>query len=149
MNWRNGTVLLLSFPVLGSLFFTGCEPKPPIGHDEPVTTSRLVGTRLTDIRIDDLAWQFDESTVTINKGSEPLPKDIATEVVGTEGEHKEITAAWKYDDTESALVLTEIKVDGEPVEGERSIDVTPAGPIRVNLGSRQYNMEKVKSAAAP
>jgi hypothetical protein len=54
---------------------------PPPGGVTPVTTQRLSGTRLTDIR-EPLSWSFTNSTVVIEHEGQPIPADVGDALHG-------------------------------------------------------------------
>ena len=131
----------LAFTIICLLIVSGCARVPPVGHDEPVTVERLVGKRLTDIN-NDVSWEFDESSVTIENEGRPLPDYLVEELLGSETKCSSFTADWQFDESTGVLTLTEIETDDQPFDGEVKLDIRPAGPIRVNLGTRQYNVRK-------
>lgn len=130
---------LLIFTVLAM----GCtKSAQTTGGDTPLTASQLEGTRLSDIRDKDLSWSFDETRVTIENAGNELPNDIINDILASGESYTQIAADWAFDDTANELVLTNIEVDGEKVDRESRINIAPAGHVRVNLGSRQYNKQR-------
>lgn len=117
----------------------GCESRPTIGGDSPVTARRLAGARLTDIG-DTVAWTFDETSVAIENQGEPLPADLVLELLGDGSQVLRIDAAWRLDEAAGLLRLSNVKADGRQVVDEAGLAVRPAGQIRVDIGRRQYNL---------
>jgi hypothetical protein len=136
---RNVTLLcFLAFCV----FFVGCEDTPPppqTGGDTPMTTQRLTATRLADIR-EGLSWSFADSVVVIENRGQPIPSDLVEDLLGGQSTCKRIEATWQLNEKSGLLRLSSMKVDGEKIDTEATISIKPAGHIRVNLGSRQYNV---------
>jgi hypothetical protein len=109
-----------------------------------VTTQRLTGSRLTDIR-QDLSWTFDDTTVVIENKGQAIPSDLIQELLGTRSAPNRIEAEWRYDEHTGMLRLSDAKADGEEIATELVIPVKPAGHVRVNLGGRQYNLFRMKT----
>jgi len=110
-----------------------------------VTTHRLTGSRLTHIR-QDLSWTFDDRTVVIENRGQPLPPDFVQELLGNDTAPKRVEAAWRYDEKSGVLRLSDATADGQKIATELVIPIKPAGHVRVNLGSRQYNLFRVKTS---
>ena len=118
----------------------GCAPQPaPVGSDSPVTVQRLTNARLEDIRRD-VSWSFGSSVVVIENAEQPIPADLVEELLADGSTPTRIEATWGLDAAAESLTLSAMSVDGEDVELEATLPIRPAGPIRVNLGSRQYNV---------
>jgi len=117
----------------------GCQRAPSPGGDSPVTTQRLAGGRLTDIR-DELSWTFRDTGVVIENNGQPLPSDLIRELLGDQSAPKRIEATWRFDEKVNMLHLSNAKADGENITTELSISIEPAGHVRFNLGNRQYNL---------
>ena len=109
-----------------------------------MTASRLTGTRLIDIR-ENVSWSFDSSFVVIENKGQPIPIDVVDAVLAREVTCDRIKAAWQLDETAGLLILSSISADGEVLQQKATIPIKPAGHIRVNLGTRQYNMFREKS----
>lgn len=121
-------------------FLLGCgDSQRPIGGDRPVTTQRLTGARLTDIR-DDVSWTFAESTVVIENKDRPIPSDLVDALLKEQSTPTQIAATWQLNEETGVLRLSSMEVDGEKIEQEVTLSIRPAGNIRVNLDSRQYNV---------
>lgn len=136
--------VIVSGIVAGSVFLVGCQGAPAPGGDSPVTTQRLTGSRLTDIR-QDLSWTFDDTTVVIENNGQTLPSDLVHELLGSGSAPHRIEAAWRYNEHTGMLRLSDAKADGEEIATELVIPVKPAGHVRVNLGGRQYNLFRMKT----
>jgi len=121
----------------------GCRGKPSTGGDSPVTAARLTGTRLVDIR-DNVSWDFDGEFVVIENKGQPLPPEVLATVVAGASTCQRVQAAWQLDQTNGMLLLSNILVDGKAVDQKTAISIKPAGHVRVNLGTRQYNMSRDK-----
>ena len=132
------TVACVVFATCALLF--GCQPmSPPTpGGDSPVTTQRLSGTRLTDIR-EPLSWSFTNSTVVIENEGQPIPADVVDALLGDGSAPVRIEASWRLDEVAGTLRLTGMKTDQASIDKEVTIPIAPAGHVRANLGSRQYN----------
>ncbi|QEG41393.1 hypothetical protein [Roseimaritima ulvae] len=118
---------------------SGCE-KVPIGGDIPVTRDRLEGTRLTDINRE-LSWTFSSEKVVISYEDQPLPADIL-EIFKLDpaATYDRLEASWELDESAGFLRLSQITADGAAIDHPLRLPITPAGPIRVTLLGRQYNM---------
>ena len=123
-------------------FLIGCGDIPPKpGHDDtsPVTNEMLIGTQLTDIRQPDLTWDFADSLVVIQNKDQPIPSDLVEALLGDQSTCRRIEATWTTNSKDRVLRLSSMKVDGEDIGKEATISIEPAGKIRVNIGTRQYN----------
>ena len=125
----------------------GCQRTPVPGGDSPVTTERLVGSNLVDIR-DGPSWTFSDSVVVIENKDQPIPPDLVQDLLGTRTTPKRIEATWRFDDKMNMLHLSNAKADGMTIGSEIGVPIQPAGHVRVNLGSRQYNLVR-NGAKAP
>ncbi len=138
-----GLPIALSLVLASVCCFGGCEDTPTTGGDVPVTSERLSGRRLTDIQ-SDLSWAFDETNVIIenkvNDKRQPIPPELIEDLLGNQSTPAVIDASWKFDEKAGLIRLFNVKADGESIDRELSISINPAGAVRVNLGSRQYNM---------
>jgi hypothetical protein len=130
--------------IAGFAFLVGCQRRPTTGGDIPVTTERLTNTRLSDIR-QELTWKFDDTTVVIENRGQPIPPDLVQELLGDGSVPKRVEAAWLYDEKSGVLRLSDATADGHKIARELVIPIKPAGQVRVNLGSRQYNLFRVKT----
>ena len=104
-----------------------------------MTVQRLTGARLTHIR-EPLTWSFKGSTVLIENEGQPIPADLADILVGEGFTPAQIEASWHLDELAGTLQLADIEVDDEAIAKEVTIPISPAGHVRVDLGSRQYNI---------
>lgn len=121
------------------VFIVGCRDTPPPGGDSPVTTQRLTGARLTDIR-EDLSWTFTDTVVVIENKDQPIPSDLVEALLGGHSTRTRIEASWQLNEKAGLLRLSSMKADGVKIDQETTIPIKPAGHVRVNLGSRQYNL---------
>ncbi len=112
---------------------------PPGSTSTPVTVERLKDSRLVYIR-SDLAWNFIGNRLVIENGNQPIPLDLVEELVGKPLTLKRIEASWTLDGTSDMIRLSDVKLDGEALPENLSISIRPAGHVRVDLGSRQYNL---------
>ena len=117
----------------------GCQRATSTGGDSFITTQRLAGCQLIDIR-DKLSWTFSDSGVVIENNGQPLPADLIRELLGNQTAPKRIEATWRFDEKVDLLRLSNATADDESVATELSIPIKPAGHVRVNLGTRQYNL---------
>jgi hypothetical protein len=136
----------LSFPVFEdspprSSSATAPVPRPePNGH-RPVNRERLVGARLTYIRPPpDLVWDFTAERFTLQVAGEP--RDVLDPLLGAGKTATKIEGRWQLSADGTALELSEITGDGRPGLATARVSIGPAGPVRVNLGARQYNLQR-------
>lgn len=122
---------------------TGCSPNelihPPGSTSPPVTVGRLKDSRLVYIR-SDLTWRFIGNQLVIENKNKPIPLDLVEELVGKPLTLKRIEASWTLDSTSDMIRLSDVKLDGEALPENLNISIQPAGHVRVDLGSRQYNL---------
>lgn len=126
--------------VLTSSLLAGCQPTPTTGGDSPLTPSRLRGSTATYIGNRDLTWSFADTTVQFTHQDKVIPGEFASEIVGEESPPKIISASWELTDGNRKLHLFNITIDEEPSDLEASLPIAPAGHVRINLGSYQYNL---------
>ncbi len=141
---RQAVFVALGF-IAGFAFLVGCQRRPTTGGDIPVTSERLTGTRLSDIR-QDLTWTFGDTTVVIENKGQSIPPDLVQELLGDGSVSNRIAATWKYDGKSGMLRLSNATADGQKIAKELVIPIKPAGQVRVSLGSRQYNLSHVKTS---
>lgn len=134
-RWTAGLGLLIAFAVIGCNNGGG---QFTTGYTEPVTAKRLVDKQLTDIRRS-VTWSFTHDTVTIDNDGEQLPVDVMETLGQPQMEVKQVTANWKLRKPDGQLYLTNMKF-GEQQSGLTiNIPIAGAGPIRADIGGRQYN----------
>lgn len=104
-----------------------------------MTSQRLTGTRFTDIHRP-LSWTFTGTTVVIENEGEPIPADVVEVLVGSGPMPVRIAASWRLDEEAKTLCLFDVKADEASFDKDVTIPIAPAGHVRVNLGTRQYNM---------
>ena len=104
-----------------------------------MTTQRLSGARLNDIR-EPLSWTFNDSIVVIENGDQPIPADVVEALLADRSTPVRIEATWHLDEKAGTLHLSEIMADEERCDKEVAIPIRPAGHVRMNLGTRQYNV---------
>ncbi|MEC8800829.1 MAG: hypothetical protein VXX55_08705 [Planctomycetota bacterium] len=134
--WVSNSVVLL-----GCVLQLGCGSplKQVTGGDRPVTPTRLVDHQATDIR-EPVTWTFSINRVVIEHENRSLPEDIL-KLFSIEGDTpQKLNASWRLDERVGVLVLTNIQADGVAVEKDVSVSIKPAGPLRVNIDARQYNL---------
>lgn len=122
-------------------FFAGCQHAPTTGGDSPVTTQRLTGSHLTDIR-ENLSWTFSDTTLVIENKDQAIPSDVVQELLGDRSLATRIQATWRLDEKTGMLRLSNAKADGDDIATDINIHINPAGHVRINLGSRQYNLSR-------
>ncbi|MEM7473597.1 MAG: hypothetical protein AAF483_01255 [Planctomycetota bacterium] len=116
------------------------SPSDTIGQSLPINSQRLTGNTLTEIgRTTNLRWKFDDSTVEISFQNGPIPTAVVEDLLGPGTKASTISASWELQEKNQTLHLENFLVDGEPVDHETNLDIKPAGPIRIDLGSQQYN----------
>ncbi len=123
-------------------FLAGCQHAPTTGGDSPVTTQNLTSTRLTDIR-GNLSWSFNDTAVVIENNDQALPSDLVQELLGNFSTATRIEATWRLDEKADMLRLSNAKADGDDIATDLNIPINPAGHVRINLGSRQYNLSRI------
>lgn len=133
-----GAVLWAALIPVVSLL-AGCRPVVTTGGDIPVTTERLAGRHLVDIHRE-LSWTFSDTAVVIQNQGEPIPPDLTQELLGDWPTAQRIEATWRFDKNTNTLRLTDAKADGKDIGAEIIVPIQPAGQIRFNLGTRQYNV---------
>ena len=99
------------------VLLVGCQRATSPGGDSPITTQRLAGSRLTDIR-DELSWTFRDTGVVIENNGQPLPSDLIRELLGSQSAPKRIEATWRFDEKVNILRLSNVKADGENISTE-------------------------------
>ena len=131
--------------VLVCIYLAGCGGQQTLttGGDSPITSNRMMGTRLIDIN-EAVSWKFESSVVVIENDGGPIPTDVVNAVLPNEMTCHRIEAEWQLDEPAGLLVLSRISVDGASVDQEATIRIKPAGHVRVNLDARQYNMFREK-----
>ncbi len=142
----NHPAVIVLWVLTGFAFLVGCQRAPAPGGDSPVTTQKLTGSRLTDLR-EDLSWTFDDTTVVIENNTQPIQSDVVQELLGNHAAPRRIEAAWRYDRNTGMLRLRNATADGEEIATEMVIPVKSAGHVRVNLGGRQYNLFRINTKA--
>ncbi|MBW3597947.1 MAG: hypothetical protein KY475_11810 [Planctomycetes bacterium] len=118
----------------------GCQDRKrmTVGGDTPVTTERLEGAQVSRGGV---AWTFDRSMVVIEGEDGPLPAGLAEAIVGDASPPiRRVEAAWRLDQQAGVLHLAISSVDGEALERETALPIRPAGHVRIDIGSRQYNI---------
>lgn len=122
----------------------GCRTAATTGGDIPVTVDRLEGSRLLGLRRD-VSWTFVGDTVTIGNGDRPIPQDVVDAVLGAHPAPMKIEARWTLVASAGILRLSEVEVDGDAYAGVPEVPIRPAGPVRVTLAERQYNLVGVET----
>ena len=130
------------------LLSTGCQPSMrgsvSTGGDVPVDAERLQNVRLTQIH-ESLSWKFIGGSVEITSPKGDIPAPFVDEILGDKSTPQNITASWELIDNNTKLRLYELSVDGQPSSHEAQLKISPAGPIRINLGIDQYNMYRIEA----
>lgn len=133
-------------------------PMPGDGHYS-ISQQRLTNANLWFIRNRDVRWAFTDRSVEISNSGALLPYEFRKELA--DGANvRNITGVWALSDGGTNLNLSDLKLDGQPSTQELNLKVSAAGPIRVNIGSHQYNFgtpsnsrpgsaESVSTNAAP
>ncbi len=162
----NSTSLWLMFVSLSSL---GCgDPSsanvstlnPPAGtllSRDGVPISHEIGTlegvtlkEIGNAKSARLACVFGESTVEITYKDGPIPPDIVMDILGNDQIPQKITASWTMIDRDTKLRLFDIRIDDEYTDHECTLPIAAAGLLRVNWGSRQYNLfRNVPASSTP
>ncbi len=150
-GWRACIVALASV-----LVFFGCDANsqtnlfsslPTTGGDTPIDASRLRGWTFKELgHIDHarLAWSFDESTCEITFKDGVIPAPIVMDILGDSSTPSKIVASWELIQKNTQLRLFDIEVDEAKSNRETTLPISPAGKVRVNIGSQQFNMIRTK-----
>ena len=138
---NKAVIHMFSF-VAAFAFLAGCQHAPTTGGDSAVTTQRLTGCRLTDFR-ENLSWTFSDTTVVIENKDQAIPSDVVQELLGDRSLATRIQATWRLEEKAGMLRLSNAKADGDVSATDITLRISPAGHVRVNLGSRQYNLSRV------
>jgi hypothetical protein len=112
---------------------------PGFGTDDPIPTARLRGARLSDIR-SSTTWDFTPTRFTLANQGNPLPVSIAAAVLGSDTKATRIVGDWRLDEPAGVLILWNMERDGQKVDTTASVAIRPAGAVRANLGTDQYNI---------
>lgn len=123
------------------LLVNGCVRQTEPEWDQPVTASRLKGGRLKSID-SKVVWAFTDSKFVLKNNEDnkqPIPTDLVEQLLGPGSSATRIEGRWQLDEQRGLLILSEIERDGKKGAPESRMPIGPAGPIRVNLGGRQYN----------
>jgi hypothetical protein len=128
------------FALLLLVLLTGCDRHIVTGgYEIPVTAATLTGAQLTDIK-GDVTWLFSKGVVRIENQGQPVPVDVAELLLGKAIPCLWIEAAWHLDEDSKMLRLSQLTADRPGRASAVAIGVSAAGPIRLNLGRRQYNV---------
>ena len=125
---------------------------PTTGGDTPIDASRLRGWTFKELgHIDHarLAWSFDESTFEITYKDGVIPASIVKDILGDNSTGDNLTpsrivASWELIQNNTQLRLFDLEVDGVKSNRETTLPISPAGHVRVNMGSQQFNMIRTK-----
>lgn len=116
-------------------------PSPFEGAVELVPPRKLIGSTLSAIRNRDVQWCFTDSEVEISNNGALLPYEYRQEL--TKGRnHRRLEASWTITDDGRTLRLSDVRLDGEQLEQDILLPISPAGNIRVNIGEHQYNLRR-------
>jgi hypothetical protein len=121
----------------------GCQPPPVTNHVLPAPVSNgvpsaiLAGKRLENKhKPEDPIWEFRDATFALVGGRSSIP----AAVLGLPKEAQRVEGRWRIDESGALLLLTELKVDGQPAgTSEVRLPVSVPGKPFVNIGSLQYN----------
>jgi hypothetical protein len=117
------------------------KPDPIAGGDTPITATRLTGARLEYHRADpSLVWTFTAKTFVLELGGQTRAPDLIETLMGTSASVLRIRGNWKLEEQKGRLLLSNIQGDGKKGRRRTSLAIEPAGHIRVNLGTYQYNL---------
>jgi hypothetical protein len=129
------TVLATAAGCGGATTNAGIPGVPP-----PISATRLAGARLVDIRREPpLEWTFAESRFAVACPG-GLPSDIVEPLLGRGADATRIEGAWRLDDANGEIVLTDIEGGGRRGADRVALPLRPAGAVRCDLGERQYNV---------
>ena len=86
------------------------------------------------------SWAFDfQGFVLTAENGKEIPAQLRKALLGSERSATRIVGEWDLTEGEVRLVLTAISAGGEPGVKEARLEVSPAGPARVNIDQWQYN----------
>ncbi len=131
--------------------FSGCRkgpmptgPKVPdemilIGGDVPLSDWRLQGAQLQAIR-SGTTWDLTNARFTLANRDGPLPADIAASVLGPGTTANRVVGDWRFDGQAGVMILSNMESDGRKVDATVSLPIHPAGAVRADFGTEQYNI---------
>ena len=114
------------------------------GNYSPVVTADLVeasfnhyyGPNLKAVIPPDFSWTFSKTNLVIKAAKGPIPADLLDHLAGGRKDVKTIEAGWKVEAGE--LVITGIKLDGQPTRTLAKLPVGRTAPTVIRIGKHQY-----------
>ena len=110
------------------------------GGDWPVSNERLKGARLYAIQ-STTTWDFTDTRFTVANRGGPLPVNVAESLLGPGTAASRVVGNWRFDEKANVMILSEMEKDGQKVDATVSLPIHPAGTVRVNFGTEQYNLD--------
>jgi hypothetical protein len=124
----------------------GLWQEAPRGPAEEILRDKLPD-RLKEARLDPVVrdakwfWSFSNERFVLDAGKELLPSDLQIALLGHDLKASRVEGKWNLEDDNRKLAFFDMQVDGKEKPGwDAKLAIGPAGPIRVNLGSYQYNI---------
>jgi hypothetical protein len=90
----------------------------------------------------DAKWYFSlkDDQFVLECGGDKLPAELQKAFLEPDEKASRIEGKWQLVDGNNKMVFSNILVDGKQRAGDVSFRIEPAGLIRVNIGSHQYNV---------
>jgi hypothetical protein len=124
----------------GRMQTTEPPKKVLVGGDRPVSAVRLTDSVLLSIQEPVVEWRFTDDGFVVHAGKSPLPSDLADVLFGPGATVDMVEGKWAHDIGNGTLLLTEIRSGDKKGVEKATLPVAPAGAVRANLGTRQYNL---------
>jgi hypothetical protein len=114
------------------------------GNSAPVVAEDLVGAKFNHyydaqmkaVSPPDFAWTFTRSNLVIQATTGAIPADLLGLLAGDRKDVKTIEAGWKVEAGE--LVITGIRLDGQPTRTLAKLPVGRTAPTVIRIGKHQY-----------
>jgi hypothetical protein len=137
--------LLAMLVVLGLASAAADEKPRPGDSSRAVTRERLLRERLVNIQRDPaLEWTFTEKRFVLQIDGKATPHKLLEMLMGAKDAVRRVEGGWELDEAKGRLLLTDLTGDGKPGKKAATLEIAPAGLIRINLGEHQYNTFPVK-----
>jgi hypothetical protein len=124
----------------------GIEQRPALvepsqGFLRDSLPERFKACRLDPI-VRDAKWYFSlkQERFVLECGNERLPAELQKAFLDSDDKACRVEGNWQLVDGNQKLMFSHLVVDGKPRGGEVTFPIEPAGLMRVNLGSHQYNV---------
>ncbi len=130
--------------VVATVILAGCTAGHAQGNYAPVTTKDLVeakfnhyyGANRKAVMPPDFSWNFTATNLVIKTAQGSIAPDLIERLAAGKNEVKTIEAEWKVEHGE--LVISRIKVDGQPTRTLAKLPAFRTAPTLIRIGERQY-----------